>query len=274
MVEKEIVYTDGATNVASLFYAKKEAKTTLVCLPAMGVRASFYNTFAKGLSTSGYNVITIDWRGKGKSSVRASRKEDFGYQDLINDLEVLFTKIDTWFPNNEKIILGHSLGGQIGSLFTAIYPNYVNKLVLITSGSVYYKGWKGIKKSALFLFGNLSFPFSKILGYFPGNIIGFGGKEAKRFMKDFSYNVLTGNYIIAGFDYELALKKTNKNILSITVKNDYYISSKSESFLLAKFNLNSNIEQKQVNDSNIKDLNHFNWTKNPEVFIRIITHWI
>ncbi len=276
--EKEIKYNDGAINTASIFFGSKNAATTLICLPAMGVRASFYNVFAEGLSKKGFNVITIDWRGKGKSSVSASRKEDFGYQTIIDDLETLFSLVEVWFPNTQKVIVGHSLGGQIGSLFTAKFPNQVDKLILVTSGSVYYKGWIGWKKGALKIAGHLFVPFSNLLGYFPNKYIGFGGKEARTFMKDLSCNVLTGEYKMhdSKFNYENAFKKMNKSVLSISVKNDFYISAESEENLISKYSANSNIEKIQVNNeqAKIENLNHFNWAKKPDYFIKTITDWI
>jgi len=237
MKEIEIEYNDGATNTASVFYSLKETDYTLICLPAMGVRVSFYHVFAKELSQRGFNVITIDWRGKGLSSVRPSRKEDFGFERLIEDLNRLFTEIEIWFPHSKKIIIGHSLGGQIGSLFSACFPKQIDKLILITSGSVYYKGWKGYKKQGLKIAGQLFSPISSTLGYFPNSLIGFGGKEAKCFMKDLSCNVLTGEYRLTGsnVDYEKAMSKMSKNVLSISIKNDFYISAESEEYLISKF---------------------------------------
>ncbi len=278
MEEKEIKYKDGASNFASVFYSSKESNTTLICLPAMGVRASFYNSFASQISNKGFNVITIDWRGKGKSSVRAFRKINFGYQDLINDLETLFIQIEAWFPNTQKLIIGHSLGGQIGSLFTAKFPNHVDKLILITSGSVYYKGWKGYKKRVLKIAGYAFVPITKLLGYFPSKAIGFGGRETKLFMKDLSYNILTGDYKMNGskFNYENALKNMTKNVLSISVKNDFYISDESEEYLISKFSSKAKVKKIKVDkeDAKIEKLNHFNWTKKPAYFIKTITDWI
>ena len=82
----------------------------------MGVRASYYESFAANLCEHGFNVVTADWRGQGKSSERASRTTNFGYEDIICDLRELIEHTDTWFPNTKKIIVGHSLGGQISKL--------------------------------------------------------------------------------------------------------------------------------------------------------------
>ena len=141
METREILYSDKTVNQITTFRGKENIDITLICLPAMGVRASYYELFAATLCRQGFNVIIADWRGQGKSSVRASRAIDFGYEEIIRDIKELIEYAEAWFPGTKKIIVGHSLGGQIGSLFASRYSKVVSGLILITSCSVYYKGW-------------------------------------------------------------------------------------------------------------------------------------
>lgn len=277
METKEIIYSDKTKSKVAIYGTGKN-NITLILIPAMGVRATFYNKFANNLSSRGFNVITADWRGQGYSSVRASRTMNFGYKEYIKDIKELIDYANIWFPDTKKIIVGHSLGGQIGSLLASRYSNLLGGLILITSCNVHYKGWKSWAAKKIYIAAKIFYPISKIIGFFPGNIIGFGGKEARSVMKDWSNNGLSGTYNIvnSNFDYEIALKTLCLPGLSISIENDFLASKKSVENLYKKFNSESNIKHIHLaaNDKNILPLNHFSWTKEPDYFSEIIKKWI
>src|SRR6478735_7077124 len=100
----EITYQDKTTNKISVFNASKPNNVICICLPAMGVRASYYKTFASELALSGITVITADWRGQGYSSLAASFRTDFGYEHYVKDLDDIVHYCRQKFPNR-KIIL-------------------------------------------------------------------------------------------------------------------------------------------------------------------------
>lgn len=276
-MKKEIKYSDNTKNVLTVFSAKEKSDITLICLPAMGVRASFYDTFAENLNSLNYNVITTDWRGQGKSSVRASRSTNFGYENIIGDIKETIDYADTWFPNTKKVIVGHSLGGQLGSLYASRYPEEISGLVLITSCNVHYKGWEKGTAMKLRFAGNLFYPVSKVIGHFPGIKIGFGGKEARTVMKDWCNNALNGKYEITNsdYDYENALDKLSKPVLSISVESDILASKRAVENLYKKFGTSSTISHLHLNSSEtgISPLNHFSWAKEPEYFVNLVKNW-
>jgi predicted alpha/beta hydrolase len=277
-MEKDIQYRDKTLNRLSVFSPDIPADTTFICLPAMGIRASYYKQFAAELSLHGYNVITADWRGHGNSSVRASRKIDFGYEDLVQDLKEVIDLVKTWFPDTKIILVGHSLGGQIGSLFASRYANVVSGLILIASCSVYTNGFDNWNRKRLHLAANLFSPLSKLFGHFPGTKIGFGGREAKRVMQDWCLNARTGTYNLtnSNHDYELSLSQMTLPVLSISLENDQLAPKRAVENLLNKFNRESSILHLHLTSSQtqISPLNHFSWAKNPEYFIRTIVNWI
>lgn len=277
METREILYRDKTTNKVTLFPSKEDNRFTLICLPAMGVRASYYELFATSLCKKGFNVITADYRGQGNSSVRASRNIDYGYEEIIGDLKELIEHVNVWFPDNKKIIVGHSLGGQIGSLFESRYAK-ANGLILIASCSVYYKGWKKWDQIKIRFASNIFYPLSKIIGHFPGNKIGFGGREARTLIKDWSCNARSGEYKISNTShhYETSLGKMNSRVLSISIDNDWLASKQAVKNLYDKFHPESSIVHHHVTSDKAKivPLNHFSWAKNPEYFVQLITDWI
>ena len=86
-------------------------------MPAMGVPARKYLPLAEVLGRKGYAIALFEWRGIETSSVRASRKDDFGYNEILNhDLPEAIKKVREVYPENPIYLLGHSLGGQLGFL--------------------------------------------------------------------------------------------------------------------------------------------------------------
>lgn len=274
----KISFPDGATTEASLFRASpKKEKAIIVGFPAMGVRAAYYEPFAKALSERGISCIFSDLRGLGTSSVRASRKSDFGYTQLLQDYDTIIQYVSSRFSNRPLFLLGHSLGGQVGSLYLSRYNNSIKGFIQIACCSVYYKGWKGNGQYRVLFFTQLANLIGQTLGYFPGHKLGFGGREARTVIKDWSKQGRSGNYILTedDFDYESALLQIQIPLLSISIDRDWNAPQKAVEHLLQKFQA-ATIERQHVNGKEIglEKLNHFNWAKTPDHFVKTIETWM
>lgn len=83
----------------------------------------FESTTAQQLADKGFHVIVYDRRGEGRS------KDDHAtmtFRESFDDLRELYKKYNL----KKAIILGHSFGGIIATLFTDQYPEKVNSLIL------------------------------------------------------------------------------------------------------------------------------------------------
>lgn len=275
---KEIIYRDDSTIQVSVFAATNTKADLLILFPAMGVRATFYKHLAAQFAKEDIHVVTVDWRGHGGSSIRPSRKVNFGYEDKVQDIRETVEQVAKWFPESKKYLIGHSLGGQIGSLFVARYPKMVQGIILVTSCSVYYKGWDGWGATKVKIAGRIFYPISKILGYFPGNIIGFGGKEARTTMRDWSKNALSGKYEIthSNFNYEKALSQSETNILAVSIDGDNLAPKRSVENLFQKFSSSSSTTHLHLTKNEIGELSnhHFKWAKEPNYIVGVIKDWL
>lgn len=270
---KSIVFTDGIKNQISFFNNTKADAPTLLILPALGVKASYYDSFAQYLSENGYHVVSMDWRGLGHSSVRASRKINFGYKDFIQDIDEVITFIKKELPDAPSITLvGHSLGGQLGCLYNLKFPNITRGMIAIAACSIHHTGWSGRDKLPIFMAGMLFNPIAAIVGHLPGKQLGFGGREFRGVINDWTLTLRTGKYIPKGdeFDYEAAMSSATFPILAISVENDFMAPHAAVENLLAKFPL-SQKKHLVIPNSN-KKLNHFRWTKIPETVFEIINN--
>ena len=59
----------------------------LFWLPALGVPARHYLPLAQALAGLGMSVALHEWRGLGSSDQRAGRRCDWGYRQLLDDID-------------------------------------------------------------------------------------------------------------------------------------------------------------------------------------------
>ena len=81
-----------------------------------------WQTFAKQLAED-YMVITVDQRNHGKSP----HDNDFSYELMAEDLQELMES--EWI--HQAIIMGHSMGGKVAMKFAMMYPDMVEKLIIV-----------------------------------------------------------------------------------------------------------------------------------------------
>jgi len=279
-MNKEIIaldIQDGSTTKITLF-SNPENKDlpVVICFPAMGVKAAYYEPFATDLANKGYILVTADLRGLGHSSVRASRQSDFSYLDILDlDYHTVLEYINNIFSKNKKYILGHSLGGQLASLYVSRAPKNIDGLILIACCSVYYKGWEGSGAWQVLLMTQLSKIISQIWGYFPGHRLGFGGKESRSVIRDWSQQARTGKYLEqhTAFDFEKGLQVCQVPILAISIEGDYLAPPKAVKNLTKKFQANNSIQHIHIPTKETK-LDHFKWARKPKLIVETIEQWI
>ncbi|WDU83729.1 alpha/beta fold hydrolase [Caloramator sp. Dgby_cultured_2] len=78
---------------------------------------------------SKFEVYAIDFPGFGQSSLPSKAWGVGDYTDMLNKL---FDKL-----NIEKAsLIGHSFGGRVSIMFSALYPEKVEKVVLVDSAGI------------------------------------------------------------------------------------------------------------------------------------------
>jgi len=250
----------------------------LLCLPAMGVAARQYLTMAESCNQQDLICALFEFRGIDSSSVRASRAKDFGYLEILNiDLPAAIKLIREFYPNNPIYLFGHSLGGQLASLYASIHSDEITGLIGIATGSPYFKGWRFPYNLGIWSMSKLLPLTANVMGYFPGRKLGFGGRESGQLLKDWSYSVVTGKYRAKGLPeiFETQLTLLNKPVLFITVAQDILAPQSSTKNLGAKLNqCDVTYLHLQAEDFKQDSLGHFKWMKEPEPVAAKIKRWL
>jgi predicted alpha/beta hydrolase len=273
----EYAAKDNTRAALQIFTADDAGAPVVMCLPAMGVRGSYYTEFAEKLSRAGYHVVVSDLRGIGSSSVRPSRDCDFGYNEILTlDLPALVETVRQRFPSNDRLLLGHSLGGQLGALYLSANPEAARALILIAAGSVYYKGWPFPGRLRVLFTAILLRAMGMVLGYVPGAKVGFAGTEARTLVADWSNNCFTGKYVIAGsnYDYEGSLRRIVKPVLAVSFERDGLAPARSVENLLSKLSAAVIVHRCfSAACPGLEKAVHFSWVKRAEVVVATVQGW-
>ncbi len=254
---------------AALYPAEDSSAPVLIFLSALGTPAKVYRHLGQALSSLGVNVCTPDWRGIGSSSIRAGRSSDFGYRQLVEmDIAAAIDAVRQRHPDAPIWLGGHSLGGQLSLLAAAAQPAAIAGVVLIASGSVHLPCYQGKFRWGIRLLASLSSAAGALLGYFPGERIGFGGREAAGVMRDWSHVAHTGRYRPAGSeqDYEALMGLLNMPVLAISFAADTWSPALAAKALLDK------VPRCPVThliwsavDTGAVALDHYSWLKRPDL---------
>jgi len=86
--------------------------------------AAFEGTTAEALAKDGFYVIVYDRRGEGRSS---DDNATFTFEETFTDLNSIYKK----FKLKKAVLIGHSFGGIVATLFAEQYPKKVQSLVLV-----------------------------------------------------------------------------------------------------------------------------------------------
>ena len=261
---------------AYLRFTAKNPVGTILFSPALGVRAAFYTPLTLALAAGGYHVLVHELRGNGISPVRPGWGTNFGYATIINeDFPALVEAARKLDPSVDLVMAGHSLGGQLAALFCAKTREPIKALVLTACSTPHFVHYNGAMRYQI-RYGSYLFQIiASLVGHFPGKTVGFGAREARALIHDWSRLARTGRFTPAGddFNYEQALAAITIPILSIGVETDPMAPPDGIRGLNAKFSQHHLVEE-ILSQAETGRVNHFSWVKGyPEVATRI-TDWL
>ena len=124
--------------------------TTIIITHGLGEYSKSYTETALKLESLGYNVITYDLRGHGKT--RGKKGYVNSYNEFLGDLDYL---VNYSYTKTKKVFLiGHSMGGLITNLYTSLNNN-VDGVIITASPTSYIKDLKIFRYIPKFLINNI-----------------------------------------------------------------------------------------------------------------------
>jgi predicted alpha/beta hydrolase len=246
----------------------------VLLLPAMGVPAAYYDPFAAELVAAGLDVLVADLRGTGESTPRPGRRSRYGYADLAGDIATILATAPE-LAGRDIVLLGHSLGGHAAAVHLALGTaggtqatgwaggQRVVGLVLVASGAPYYPLFRAGRPRRRVRVGGWLLPaVARVVGYWPGGRLGFGGPQARGVMRDWGRFARSGRLPeLAGVDVEAALAGVTLPVLGVSVEGDTLTPEPTIDFLCGKFSGAPVTRHHYTEAEAGQPMTHFRWTR-------------
>ncbi len=253
-------------------------RPAVLWLPALGVGVRPNQRFADALRVAGIEIVVHEWRGLGSSPLRASRACDWGYRELLlEDIPTALAQAKSSQPDRDWWIGGHSLGGQLALLHAARQPESVKGSLLIASGQPHWRAFGGLKALGILAF-MLAVPLvSLIVGHYPGQRLGFAGREAARLMRDWARTGRRGDYRLASLPWnaELDLQRYTGPIRMLHMADDALVPSGAVDLLQQK-TPKADWQRVELHASSFAEqrADHFGWLKEPQPVVEQVLQWL
>ena len=257
-----IVERSGGERVEIAWHDAPSPRASVLVLPALGVPATYYGTFADALSRRGYAVAAVDHRGNGTSSVKVRRGVDFGYGALVED-----TRIAIRSAKPPVFVLGHSLGGHVAALAAAEGEPFAG-IALVASGTPFHARFPP-REARWIRFGAAAIPrIASLVGYYPGKLLGFGGTEASTLMREWAALARDGRFVLDGKDRDLS--HVTLPLLAVSIDRDWMAPASAVDHLV-QLMPRATLERVHLSD---EALDHFRWARHPAPIVDIVDRWI
>jgi predicted alpha/beta hydrolase len=266
---------EGTSFAVHLFPAAYAAAPAILIEPAMGVKAGYYLPLAAALNEAGCNVAIAELRAHEESGGRKpARSYDFGYHEMLTeDWPLAIQAVKARFPNAPFYLLGHSLGGQISSIYAAHHPEQLAGLILIACSSVHWKLWP----KAFLLYSQAMVLIGRMIGHFPGHRFGFAGREARSVIADWGRQARTGRFCFGHprVDHDRHLATLTLPVLAISFQGDFFAPKHAMDGLLGKFPkaqlTRHHLDPKAMG---FEGIDHFRWVRKPQIVLPMIREWL
>lgn len=258
---------DGVTGSLRMLLPTEGVRAAVYWLPALGVGVRPNEQFATALAGQGVAVAIHEWRGMGESSVRASRSQDWGYRELLQlDIPAGLEVARAILPQVPWLIGGHSLGAQLALLYASRHADDFEGVWVVASGHPWWRTFTDLRALSILGLSYLIPPLTSLWGYFPGQRLGFAGREARGLMRDWAATAKSGRYQVPSINEDLtySLGLYRGAIVAVRMRNDPYVPAESLNHLqnLAP-RANWQIHVLDKHDFSIQRADHFSWLRDP-----------
>src|SRR5476651_550233 len=194
---------------------------------ATSVRCRHYSRFANYLFTSGFNVITYDYRGIGESRPASLKGLDASWSDWgALDFEAMLKRAQREFPGQPIDVVGHSFGGCAAGLGAS--GHLIRHLVTVGAQFAYWRDYAPAHRWRMFGKWHLVMPLmTMICGYFPGKRLGWLEDTPAGVVRDWStptarYEQRPSGRVIHAKHGRLPFANVTAKTLAISLSDDPY----------------------------------------------------
>jgi predicted alpha/beta hydrolase len=196
----------------------------LVVLPALGVPPHVYAPLLVALNqlpATKATLLSLPSLGQGWRALWTSNQ--LGYRQWLDTIEARVAQLRSDGSPDHVVLLGHSIGGQVGLLALARKAVQIDGLVLVASGTPCWKAWPPAEQPRLRNGLRLIAAALALWPWYPGDWLGFGGRQPKQLMRDWLSTARTGHYegVLGLTGTGACLARAQGKVLAIHVEGDF-----------------------------------------------------
>jgi predicted alpha/beta hydrolase len=252
-----------------------EQPFTIVFLPALGVPLSYYTRLFDVWTAAGRQVVGVEHRGQPMSPIAGVRRGRFGYSDMIRrDLPAIFALPEVRHAPGVALV-GHSMGGALALLSAAAGTVSPGAVVTIATGTsrcgAEFGAWRRVRRYAGI---RMVRGITRVLGFWPGHVFGFAGRQPSTVMRDWAYEASHGQFNLHRdpFDYEAALSKLSTPRLMLGIDGDDLINPRAVALLAKRA---ANAARMQIRVAADVRVDHFTWARHAPADVALpIDRWL
>lgn len=255
---KEVKIPSNSETLSATLFKGHLSKTVLIIASATGVKQEFYKAFSQYIANTGTTVITFDYNGIGRSlnkPIKALKNNaaDWGR----NDLNSVIQYVEKNYPDAKKVILGHSIGGQLIGL--AESSKRIDKIILVAAQSGYWKYWKGIGRVKMWLNWHILFPLLlNMFGYLNSKKISGMENLPKHVANQWRTWGKHRDYLISDSTIETYYNKIKASVTAFSIEGDNFAPLESVKWMTQQY---KNAKKKSIHlkpiDFKVNNIGHF-----------------
>ena len=132
--------TDDSIGLKATFYKGGKEMPSIILLHMLDRNRNDWNEFAISLQKIGYNVVSIDLRGHGESSLNWKSLSENDFNNMVLDVKAAKEFLASQGLDDKIAIIGASIGANT-ALNYAVQDNSVKTIILLSPG-LNYRGVK------------------------------------------------------------------------------------------------------------------------------------
>lgn len=270
----ELHHPDGSTSPLLIVETdqRDERRPSVLVLPGIAVGARYYLPLARALAAEGVDVAITELRGQGDSTYRIGRRSaPAGYHEsAAEDVPLALDAMDRRLGRRPVILLGHSMGAQIGVYHLARHDPRVAGLVAVAAQSPFHRGFPGPVGRKLRA-GSVILPaLGWLSGHVPGQFFGAKGRIPAARIRDWARLAAAGvmQPARADLDYPAGLSRVTVPALAVVIADDPLAPASAARNLLAMLpSARTTLELEP------EALGHNSWARRPAEVVARVLAW-
>ncbi|MGX1858603.1 alpha/beta hydrolase family protein [Dietzia sp. NPDC055340] len=271
----ELSHPDGSTSPLLIVPAARrdENRPAVLVLPGIAVGARYYLPLARALADAGVDVAITELRGQGESTHRIGRSGGAaGYHESAGeDVPLAVEAMQRELGPRPVVLLGHSMGAQIGVYHLARRDPRVVGLIAVAAQSPFHRGYPREFGRKLRL-GSIVMPIvGRVAGHVPGQFFGATGRVPADRVRDWARLAATGvmQPARADLDYIDGLARVTVPALAVVIADDPLAPESAARNLLALLPA-----ARTTLESEPQPLGHNTWARRPDEIVARVLAWI